>query len=155
MSEKEFPKRRNSLRYVGGDYSLPGGDYFITICVTSAIDLTDNKISKKIIETIDFIDADGHGKFNCYVIMPDHIHAIIEIVSGRKSLSDIVWSFKRAVTGKLGYPGGTLWQRSYYDRVIRDYREYKKIVGYIAENPFRSGLVKKGEDYKLMRINYP
>ena len=141
------------MRYKTGDYSQPGGCYFVTICVIAEIDLTDDNIAEVILETMNFIDKNGHAKLRCYVIIPDHIHAIIQIITEKKSLSDIVWSFKRAITRKLKYPGGTLWQRSYYDRIIRGYDEYNKIVGYIAENPIRKGLIEEEQHYPLMKLD--
>jgi putative transposase len=151
---KNLPKRRNSLRYSAGNYSYPSGNYFVTICVTVGVDLISPKLTNAIIETLEYIENLGNAKFPCYCIMPDHIHLIIQLTTGGKSVSDIVWSLKRSVTRKSGYEGGTLWQRSFYDRIIRDYNEYVEIANYIADNPVKRGYIKDGEDYQLMKIEY-
>jgi REP element-mobilizing transposase RayT len=77
-----------------------------------------------------------------YVIMPNHIHMIVVInngcVNGRPqvapTLSRVIKQFKGSITKKIGF---SLWQKSFYDRIIRNEKEYKTISNYIYENPFR------------------
>jgi len=71
-----------------------------------------------------------------YVIMPNHIHLIIRIIPetgdrGRSPLQHIVRNLKSYVTKKAGF---SPWQRSFYDRIIRDEKEYLSIWQYIDEN---------------------
>jgi REP element-mobilizing transposase RayT len=83
-----------------------------------------------------------------YVIMPNHVHGLIVIQerlrdapAGRRqhSLSSIVGAFKAAASRRVAamqdQQGRTLWQRSYHERVVRDYRELGRIRDYIAANP--------------------
>jgi putative transposase len=88
-----------------------------------------------------------------YCVMPDHIHGIIWIIGitvGTEqcsvptviptvtpparygTLSKIIKSFKNAVTKHIGQ---SIWQRSYYDRIIRDNDELYRIREYIKRNP--------------------
>ena len=79
-----------------------------------------------------------------YVIMPNHIHAIIRIDAdysedgkgGRTmcapTLSLIIKNFKEYVTNQIGF---SVWQRSFYDRVLRNEREYRGAWQYIENNP--------------------
>ena len=80
----------------------------------------------------------GIGK---YVIMPNHIHMIIEILTEdgsmwastpTQSVSQRVRSFKTLVSKESGV---SLWQRSFYDHVIRSEADYLSIWQYIDENP--------------------
>jgi REP element-mobilizing transposase RayT len=103
-----------------------------------------------------FARVNLHG----FVIMPNHVHGIIEIAStglaqhavplqrrlpiqilpNPSSLSVIVRSFKAEVTrrGRLElHWKGEVWQRNYYDRVLRDGQEYSDASRYVAENPVR------------------
>lgn len=100
-----------------------------------------------------------------YVVMPKHVHGIIVITDGRgtaKSFSSvgarhvsplqkpstphgfkrgsvgaIVASFKSAVTRRIGreHNAAGIWQRNYYERVIRDEKEWDKIHRHIESNP--------------------
>ncbi|MBQ8960034.1 MAG: transposase [Ruminococcus sp.] len=78
-----------------------------------------------------------------FVIMPNHIHAVIRIdrpvfceASGRTmcapTISRVIKGFKEAVTKKSGFP---VWQKSFYDHIIRSGKEYREISEYIRRNP--------------------
>ena len=75
-----------------------------------------------------------------YVIMPNHIHVIIRIsndVADRRTvcaptLSLIIKQFKEYVTKQIGF---SIWQKSFYDRIIRNEREYSAFREYIEANP--------------------
>lgn len=95
------------------------------------------------------------------IVMPNHVHGIVEIVqllAGAQhaaplqgaavspvrlmsgSLSVIVRSFKAEVTRRAHLElnwDGEIWQRNYFDRVIRDGQEFSDASRYIAENPLR------------------
>ena len=73
-----------------------------------------------------------------YVIMPNHIHLLImiDIEYGRPqvapTVSRIVQQFKGSITKKIGIP---IWQKGFYDHVIRDYDDFLIRWQYIDENP--------------------
>ncbi|MEJ2635630.1 MAG: transposase [Calditrichia bacterium] len=86
-----------------------------------------------------------------YVIMPNHIHGIIVINQTRlradarpaPTISQIICSFKsRSSVEYIRYIkrnnlnfSGKIWQRSFYDHVIRNERSLNAIRDYIADNP--------------------
>lgn len=55
------------------------------------------------------------------------------------SLGAIIGQFKSVTTKRINRlrttPGAPVWQRNYYDRIIRDEREYERIHDYIEANP--------------------
>ena len=73
-----------------------------------------------------------------YVIMPNHVHAIIRI-DGRNSrdLTKIIGQYKMAVTKRIHKinPALEVWQRSFHDHIIRNQQGYEKIWQYIENNP--------------------
>ncbi len=88
-----------------------------------------------------------------YIVMPNHIHAVIEIDSNVlktvsnlsepekivkiKSLSQIMGAFK-TTSSKLIHEAGRFdfaWHRSFHDHIIRDEKSYLNIVNYIENNP--------------------
>lgn len=80
--------------------------------------------------------------------MPDHVHFLIESDSGRNVLQ-IIKLYKQ-ITG-FAYKqrtGQALWQKSWFDHVLRRDEKVEQMVRYIFENPVRKGLV---EDFR----NYP
>ena len=147
----EFPQRKpNRLRDY--DYSQNGA-YFVTICTKDR-----RKILSKIVGDDAHIVPKPYGKvvekYICnvseiekYVIMPDHIHMIIRLENGsmwaspptdkshsnpKNRIASIVRSFKTLSTKEIGEP---VFQRSYYDHVIRNQQDYDEIWKYIDNNP--------------------
>jgi REP element-mobilizing transposase RayT len=82
-----------------------------------------------------------------WVVMPNHVHALIEPQPGYV-LADIVHGWKSFTANKinrlLGRPG-RLWQREYWDRYIRDMEHLQSTIAYIHANPVAAGLVGTAE----------
>ena len=94
-----------------------------------------NENGNKIKEVITNFENEKYD-VDYYQIMPNHVHFIIYIkIDNKVKLSQIVSSFKSKCTNMIKISG--MWQRGYYERVIRDQKEYDSIVKYIDENPFR------------------
>ena len=83
------------------------------------------------------------------VVMPNHMHGVLHIGTGpglenSPSLGDVMQWFKTRTTydyilgvkteGRPRFPG-RLWQKGYYDRIVRDDRELARIRTYIEDNP--------------------
>ena len=67
-----------------------------------------------------------------YIIMPNHIHMILIIQSNKNiTISKIIQQFKGIITKELGY---SIWQKLFYEHIIRDNEEYIKIKQYIKDN---------------------
>lgn len=67
--------------------------------------------------------------------MPNHIHLIIKLKNSEKSILKIVEDFKKFTTRKIKKDyGKILWQRSYYEKVIRNENQYIELLNYIREN---------------------
>ena len=80
-----------------------------------------------------------------YVIMPDHVHIVLFVENGGSprtstptrqtaSVSHFVSTLKRFCNKEYGE---NVWQRGFYDHVIRGQEDYEEIVKYILENPAR------------------
>lgn len=78
-----------------------------------------------------------------YCIMPDHVHIIIsimhdiyDVIDGRiisaPTLSTIIGSLKRYVSKTSGI---SVWQKGFYDHIIRSEKEFTEICNYIDNNP--------------------
>lgn len=80
-------------------------------------------------------------KVDKYQIMPNHIHLIIFIYedsNGRTqfapTISRIIKQFKGSITKQIGF---SIWQKSFYDRIIRNENEYQSVWNYIHNNPLK------------------
>lgn len=79
-----------------------------------------------------------------YVVMPNHVHMIIEIQNFADiSLSTVISLFKAGVTRECKF---SIWQRSYHDHIIRGKEDYKTIWQYIDNNPAQWAMDKYYQD---------
>ena len=73
-----------------------------------------------------------------YVVMPNHVHMILVIYGGRMvsapTVSTVVGGMKRWASRQCGRP---LWQKSFYDHIIRDEEDFMTRWNYIDTNPAR------------------
>jgi putative transposase len=90
-----------------------------------------------------------------YCFMPDHLHLLVG-TSADANLLGFVKSFKqstgwwfrnRYLAGSLKTSPTSLWQKSYYDHVVRCEEDLVQIAKYILGNPVRAGLVGAREEY--------
>jgi len=83
-----------------------------------------------------------------YCFMPDHLHLLAQAQSKECSLPAFVKAFKgqgTAAVRPLGIHG--LWQKGYYDHVVRDSESAGEIAWYILLNPVRAGLTRSVWDW--------
>ena len=152
-----LPKRK-STAIPHYDYSQPGA-YFITLCVEKRrpilgkIDSSPQVVLSSIGKIVSDVWYSLPQRFPCldaisqsiFVVVPDHIHGILQITAGGASPSptrhQILGSFKSITTIEtnrlLGTPGQKLWQRSAYEHILRNQQDFDEAAGYIAENPAR------------------
>ncbi len=154
-NENELPKRKKN-RLKNYDYSSCGA-YFITICtlgrknyfwknVGAIIDRPQNvalspygKIVDEAIQNIS--SAYSTLSLESYVIMPNHIHILLQVCAdeyGRPlvapTMSRVVKQLKGIVSKQVGI---SIWQKSFYDHIIRNREDYEEHLRYIYENPMR------------------
>ena len=162
---KDFPKRK-STRLKEYDYSQ-FGYYFITICMKNRKEFFSkienslvvlSKFGKLIDEVLINIPSYYNVEIDCYIIMPDHIHLIIILDKDENkknySLSDVMGKFKsfscKKIREVLEDDEKFEWQKSFYDRIIRNEKELYQIRKYIKENPLRWEIEKDNPENLIM-----
>ncbi|MEK7396838.1 MAG: transposase [Candidatus Poribacteria bacterium] len=171
---------RRSIRLKDYDYSQSGA-YFVTICTYKKQCLFGGIINGKAeLTEIGMIaercwrDISNHFQnvsLDYFVIMPNHIHGIINIVGAKHShlasmnkvnalpanalplrlhgtnsdsLGAIIQNFKSITTRKINkmlkHQGVSIWQKNYYEHVIRNDDNLNEIREYIINNPLKWAL---------------
>ena len=96
-------------------------------------------------ETLKFFDRQRYH-LHAWVVMPNHVHVLFETL-GDATPGQILKSWKgytaRRINDRLKRTG-PLWQRSYFDRMIRDWAHFGRCVRYIVKNPETAGLSRTG-----------
>jgi putative transposase len=155
MNPNDQKPRRKSIRLSEFDYSSPGA-YFITICTHNKEnifgsvkngEIIPSYLGKMVAEMWNQIpDHFKDVELGTFVIMPNHLHGIIIIKDEgnrqNSKLGDIVGLFKSSVSKKWHLRdhnmSSNIWQRNYYEHIIRDQREWDQIHAYIESNPLNS-----------------
>lgn len=162
------PVKRKPTRLKDYDYSRSGA-YFITVCVKGrkkllseiilnkksvgdgVLDVPENKLSKYGLIAQKHLSAMMSFyediKITKYVIMPNHIHMLVEIVEVNKAkgtsgtpsptnsrIAQLISTFKRFCNREYGE---NIWQRLSQDHIIRGKADYEKIWNYIDTNVLR------------------
>ena len=87
-----------------------------------------------------------------YVVMPEHVHLLLS-EPPRATLADALHFLKLSFAKRLRSrrptkKPGSFWQKRYYDRNVRDYREFVVKLRYLHRNPVKRGLVASPEEWK-------
>ncbi len=90
-----------------------------------------------------------------FVVMPDHMHLILT-PSSKFSLEKAVGRVKGGSSFQIGKHVGSkieVWQPSFTQHLILDEDDFQKHRDYILDNPVRSGLVTRRQDYPLSSVH--
>ena len=175
------PRHRRSIRLPGYDYTSTGA-YFVTLLVHQRQHLFGTLANGEVQLTAwgrlaqtewCRLPERFHGiLIDTFVIMPDHLHAILWInttamrssqearhptllkMDGSSpasplpnppppgSLGAVIGAYKattaRLINGLRHSPGSPVWQRNYFERIIRDEDELSRIYDYILSNPLNA-----------------
>ncbi len=169
-SEVKLPSRK-TVRLYKYDYSAEGC-YFITLCAQDKKCIFGHIVDREMIlntlgklvkeELLHTSEVRPNMQIHEYVIMPNHIHFIVEILDSRGELNSpvnnndadesnpplhcshtigaMVRGFKSAITKQIRTTlnkNSSIWQRNYYEHIIRSYPSYQEIRNYILSNPER------------------
>ena len=149
----ELPKRKPN-RLTEYDYSTPNA-YFITVCTQDRKNLfwTDVRAAIEYPENIPLTNLGMMVKQVIYditrhypaitvdhaVVMPNHIHLLLQIntdIDGRPmaapTISTVINQMKGVISKKAGF---SVWQKGFYDHVIRNDNDYRDIWNYIEGDP--------------------
>lgn len=164
-------RTRKNVRLKNYDYRQPGY-YFVTICTrvryenilceivpvrgaafgappvqspaTPQINLTTaGQIVENYIQNAN-LAYENRVKIDCYMIMPDHIHLIVQLcplgngspraATPTVTLPNIINTLKALSTKQIGY---SIWQRGYYDHIIRSDADLQATREYMQNNPLK------------------
>jgi REP element-mobilizing transposase RayT len=90
-----------------------------------------------------------------WTIMPNHVHALIEV--GKVPLSRIIQNWKSIAAveaNKLLGRSGHFWQPEYWDRFMRDEEQKQKAIRYIENNPVKAKLCRAPEEWPFSSARF-
>lgn len=152
----QYPQTPPRLR----DIHVPSPGYFVTCCTYQRQNLLANDAIH--LAFLDFVKRGGAVRsiaVGRYVIMPDHLHLFVR---GSYDFRLSIWVnlLKGYLTKRIRgshpqdcdsdcsrLPVVKVWQRGFFDHVLRSRESYSEKWQYVEQNPVRAGLVKKAEHW--------
>ena len=130
-------------------YFKPGQIYFVT-SVTHNRQLLLKDHCDTLSEILDKYKLEMRFDLIAWVIMPDHLHIIIDPKDN--SLSDIMRKIKLSFSFRFRKSKGifakTIWQKRFWDHIIRNQNDLNRCIDYIHYNPVKHGIVMNPEAWK-------
>ena len=142
---------------------VPGGTYFFTVVTASRRPILTSELGRRCLhEAIDEVKAVLPFDLFAIVLLPDHLHCIWNLPAGDFDFSTRWHDIKAAFTRKYLAGGGTeapisesrrrkgergIWQRRFWEHLVRNEDELKRCVDYIHINPLKHGLVLRVRDW--------
>ena len=126
---------------------LPADSYLhrpvhVTICCRGeACPFIQTRLAESLVELLV-----GDQQTLAYCLMPDHLHWLLNDAT---SMIRAVQRFKSLATIRARALGWreSIWQRSYYDRVVRSEEDLMAVAWYLVANPVRAGIVGSIDEY--------
>jgi putative DNA methylase len=117
--------------------------------------LRDHRVAEMVQNSLLFHDRMKY-KLVAWVVMPNHAHMLCTPCAGY-SLAGIMHSIKSFTSteaNKLLNRSGRFWQKEYFDRYIRNTRQFAKTVAYIENNPVKANLCDRQEDWPFSSARF-
>ena len=140
--------RRDSLRLRGFDYATRRV-YFVTIVAAERRRVfADARVAEATVECLRQLRSRFGFYVYVYCLMPDHFHALLGLGESGKTLGAVCGMFKSLSTRAFWqWYEGRLWQRQFFDHIIRNEDDFFESLEYIKLNPVRKGLTQTWEQW--------
>ena len=134
---------------------LPATEYigkkthFLTLCCASrAVHLSNPRLCKWLLSLLAEESSTAGFLIPAYCFMPDHLHLLVEGISSVSNLLAFIKVFKHK-SGELFHhkTGRILWQKKFYDHILRSSDSLGAVAWYIWLNPVRKGLAAKAGEF--------
>ena len=145
--DSKIPKK---IRLAPSLYCNPDRIYSITVVANFKREyFLKQRLAMEIIECLKLEREKLGCKIFVYCLMPEHLHFLTRPLTSKNSIISFINQFKgKSTTIAWKYSiKGSLWQRRWYDHILRKEEDIPKISGYILTNPTRRGLVQDSHMY--------
>ena len=147
---------------------IKGGTYFFTIVTYKRMKILHYPENIKLLkDAFNYVIKKHPFDIVAYVVMPEHIHFIMNLPEHDKDFSTrirLLKSYFSRNCKKICYQyhsesrknkkEKTIWQRRFWDHLIRDEADYQKHVEYIHYNPVKHGLTNSPIEWKYSSFSH-
>lgn len=132
---------------------IPGGSYFFTVVTYQRRPVFALPENVELLRTaFKQVLAEKPFKIDAIVILPDHCHSIWQLPAGDQDFSGRWREIKKFVSKRIGAEGKCpgekdIWQRRFWEHLIRDENDWRQHMDYILYNPVKHGLAPSPIDW--------
>jgi putative transposase len=122
--------------------------YFITINCQERIrnQLALSEVSQHLFETVRFRQHESLWWPHLFLLMPDHLHALMSFPPSGKPLHLVVSKWKEWTAKTLRIK----WQRDFFEHRLRSDESRREKADYVLNNPVRQNFVQRAEDWPFV-----
>ncbi|MFZ3216385.1 MAG: transposase [Candidatus Acidiferrales bacterium] len=154
-SSRRYKCFSSTMSFARKNIRLPALNYrgrrrfFITLCCEHRRRFfTQNRLAAGIIEILRVTAIQHKIAFYTYCLMPDHLHALVIGLDPSSNCLNFMSDFKRKSTIEFQSEySSPLWQKKFYDYILRPKDSTDRVAAYIWLNPVRKGLRSEQQDY--------
>jgi putative transposase len=142
-------KHRRKIRLDSEIYRTPDLPCFVTIASKGKRAIFSHRnLAEDFVTLLRTMCKESSIPLYAYCVMPDHAHFLVS-ASETKGIIELVRDIKSLSTRLAWQQGykGAVWQRSFYDHFLRRDEDCTEVAKYILQNPVRSGIVERWQDY--------
>ncbi|MDH4285409.1 MAG: transposase [Gallionellaceae bacterium] len=144
----------------------PGGTYFFTV---NLLQRQGNDLLARHADTLRTIVRSVRSRhpfiIHGWVVLPDHLHSVIELPPGdadfatrwrliKQQFSKSLPATERRSETRQNRGERGIWQRRYWEHLIRDEADYRAHMDYVHINPVKHGLVARVRDWPYSTFHY-
>lgn len=117
---------------------------------TGPLYLRQEPIALMVVEAMNFGERTlERYSLHAFVVMANHVHVLMSPQVPLPTLMKSLKSFTaRRANRMLARTGSPFWQEESYDHLVRNDREFERILAYIEDNPVRAGLVREAREFR-------
>jgi REP element-mobilizing transposase RayT len=139
-----------------GRYSTPGYTYLVTTVTAGRVAIfREFAIASVVARELHDLSGNGGCEILAWVVMPDHLHALVTIDTG--TLENVVRLLKGRSARAINSIRGTtraLWQNGFHDHALRREEDLIAAARYVVANPLRAGITKRLADYPFWNARW-
>ncbi|MEX0867000.1 MAG: transposase [Pirellulales bacterium] len=122
----------------------------------SPMHLANPAIAKMVFDAFDWLEEQRGWEVFAAVIMPNHVHALLQNFAGRNdALSTdlgVVKGYTARLANQILQTKDAFWQDENFDHWIRDAEKFEATIRYIKQNPVKAGLCVNWRDWRWTRV---
>ena len=134
--------RSRSVRLSPGCYCVPGTFYSFTVCCHDRQPQLTGETATVVLNTWREVFENLGYRVWCLVLMPGHLHGMVESLDTKNALGAVVGRAKTLSSHRVRRHTLLKWQPKFHDHILKEHEDPRTLAEYMVNNPVRAGLIE-------------